>query len=52
MSKETKNLIEELVSYYSHHSMTEFMASENTRLKYFVTDDFTGLSKQLESEIA
>lgn len=51
MSDELKERIEQLVSYYNHHSMEAFVDGDEPRLKHFVTDDFTHLLKALEKEL-
>lgn len=51
MSNELKERIENLISYYRQHSMTEFVHGDDERLKNFVTDDFTSLLKALEEEL-
>lgn len=50
MSDELKERIENLISYYRQHQMTE-MVKEEGRLRNFVTDDFSHLLKELEKEL-
>lgn len=50
MSDELKERIENLISYYDQHSMTD-MVKEDGRLRNFVTDDFAHLLKALAKEL-
>lgn len=50
MSTELKELIENTISYYGHHSMQAFVDGEE-HLKHFVTDDFTHLLEALGKEL-
>lgn len=51
MSNELKERIENLISYYEAHSMTDMVNGEDQRLKNFVTDDFSHLLKALGKEL-
>lgn len=51
MSNELKERIEQLISYYNAHSMTDFVNGTEERLKNFVVDDFTHLLTALEKEL-
>lgn len=51
MSIETKEMVNNLISYYRAHSMVKFVEGDEQRLKHFVTDDFTKLLAHLESEL-
>lgn len=47
MSDETKELIEQQVSYYNHHTVEAILEKHPG----FVVDDYTKLLAQLEKEI-
>lgn len=48
MDQELIEKIEQLVSYYHHHSIEKFVKGREERLQNFVIDDFTGLLSALE----
>lgn len=51
MSDELKEKVEQLISYYDHHSMSDFVHGNDERLKNFVIDDFNGLLNDLSNEL-
>lgn len=50
MSTETKETIQNLIYYYDHHSIEEFVKGEN-RLQSFVIEDFTKLLDLVRTEV-
>lgn len=51
MGADTKEAIEQLISYYKAHSMEKFVKGDDERLQNFVIDDFTKLLALLEKEL-
>lgn len=50
MTNETKEAIEQMISYYRAHTVEKFVKGEE-RLQNFVIDDFTKLLAMLEKEL-
>lgn len=51
MKAKTKELIEQLTSYYEAHPIENFVKGSDERLQNFVVDDFSGLLVQLNKEL-
>ena len=51
MPAATKEAITQLISYYNHHSIEQFVKGDDERLQNFVIEDFTKLLKLLEKEV-
>lgn len=51
LSETTKEMIEDLISYYDNHRIENFVYGKEDRLRNFVIDDFTELLKILKQEM-
>jgi len=52
VSDELKEMIQETISYYDNHRMSDFVHGNDERLKNFLVDDFTKLLEALGKELA
>jgi hypothetical protein len=51
MNPETKEAIDNMISYYRAHSIEKFVKGDEERLQNFVIEDFTKLLALLEKEL-